>query len=87
MLGKLRIEQADGGNIQTIEPDHRLVGGVAMVMPLAARRQHQIVLAHDRLFAIERGEGPVAFHHEAQRDWLWRWQGAISPGRISCRPA
>jgi hypothetical protein len=67
MLGELRIEQADGGDVETIEPDHRLVGGVAMVMPLAARRQHQIVLAHDRLLAIERGEGPVALHHEAQR--------------------
>ena len=38
-----------------------------MVVPLPARRQHQIERSHHRFFAIDRGEGAFALHNESQR--------------------
>ena len=65
-LGEAGVEVANRRNVETVEPDHRLAGGVAMVVPLPAGGQHQIERPHHRLFAVDGGEGAFTLEHKAQ---------------------
>lgn len=56
-----------GWYVEAVEPDHRLVRRVAVIVPLPTRRQHQIERAHQCLLAINGGKGAFAFKHEAER--------------------
>jgi hypothetical protein len=42
---------------------------------------------HDGAFAIDGSVAPEPSTMKRSADCEWRWLGAISPGRISCRPA
>ena len=64
MLGKAGIEHLDEGNVEPVEPDHRLVGLIAMIVPQPRRGQDQVVLLHIGPLAVERGEGALARHDE-----------------------
>ncbi|MNS99432.1 hypothetical protein D3C72_1338340 [compost metagenome] len=65
-LSEAGVEVTDGRDVQPVQPDHRRLGRVAVVVPLAARRQHQVEGLHHRLLAVHRGIGAAALHDEAQ---------------------
>ena len=66
MFGEARIVQQHGRDIEPVQPDHRLRRGIAVVVPLPARSQHQVERSHDGFFAVDGGEGAFALHHEPQ---------------------
>ena len=66
-LRKSGIEETHDGNVQTVEPYHRLVAQVAMVVPGPGRRDDEVAAAHRRAFAIDRGVGTLAVQHQTQR--------------------
>ena len=66
-LGEGGVVEAHGRDIQAVEPDHRPAAVVAVVVPLPVGREHQVAGRHHRALAIDRGEGAVALHDEAER--------------------
>ena len=84
-IGSLLREH--GRQIERIEPDHRPVAFMAMLVPQQRRRENQIAALHRQLFAVDDGVAALAFHHEAHRarrsagDWA-----RSRRGRISCSP-
>ena len=67
VLREAGVEEADHGNVQAIEPHHRRVGFVAVVVPGPARRDDEVARPHGRALAVHRGVGAGAFDDEAQR--------------------
>ncbi len=65
-LGEARVEQAHDRDVEPVEPDHRLVGLVAMVVPGPGRCDHEIAGQHRRALAIDRGIGALSLDNEAQ---------------------
>ena len=62
-----RIEQPHSGDVETVEPDHRFVTRISMIVPLPVGGQHQIERVHYRFFTVESGVSTTSFHDETQR--------------------
>ena len=67
MLGERRVEELDDRDVEPVEPEHRLVGLVAVVVPGHRRRDDEVAVVHRRAFAVDGGVGAVALEDEAQR--------------------
>ena len=67
MLGKRRVEELDDRDVEPVEPEHRLVGLVAVVVPRHRRRDDEVAVVHRRAFAVDGGVGAVPLEHEPQR--------------------
>ena len=66
-FGKARVEMPDGRNVEAIEPDHWPVAGIAVVVPLPARSQHEVERLHHCPFPVDGGEPARSLQHETQR--------------------
>ena len=53
--------------VEAVEPDHRLIAGIAVIVPAPLRRQNKVAGAHGGAFAIDGGKCPFTFNHKAQR--------------------
>ena len=67
VLRKLRVEQRNQCDIETVHPDDRFVGLVLMIVPLQRRRQHEIARIHFQPLAVHGRGRAFAFEHETQR--------------------
>src|SRR5450830_94295 len=71
VFGKAGIEEAQHGNIQSIQPYHRLTdtidAEIAVIMPTPRRCDDEIARMHDGALAVDRGVSPLAVDDEAQR--------------------
>jgi hypothetical protein len=54
--------------IQSVEPDHRAIALVAVIVPFPRRREHHVAAFHHDLLALDRGEAAFALDDEAQRE-------------------
>jgi hypothetical protein len=54
MLGEHRLEEVDDRQIEYIEPDHRSVRRIAMVMDCPVWCQHEITRRHVGALALDR---------------------------------
>ena len=52
---------------RAVEPNHRPVAVIAVVVPRPGGGRHEIPLGHGRALAVHGGVGAVAFYDEAQR--------------------
>ena len=67
MLVETRLEEVDGRHVQHVEPHHRFLRGVAVVVDGPVRRQHEVARRHDGLLAVDLGVGALAVEDEADR--------------------
>src|SRR5690348_9998469 len=67
MLGEARIEMIDGWDVEPIQPDHRLITRVTVVVIGPRGRQYEVAGMHGGALAIDSGVGAFAFDDEAQR--------------------
>ena len=61
------LEEIDRGQVEHVEPDHRLFRLVAVVMGGVARRDDKVAGPHDGLLALDLGIGALAVEDEADR--------------------
>ena len=54
-------------HVEHVEPDHRLVAIVTVLVPAHARREHQVAKFHRAFLAIDQRDGARSFEQEAQR--------------------
>ena len=66
-LGERGVEKRHDGNVEPIEPYHRLIAIVPVIVPGPRWRNHEIPFVHERLFALYRRVRAIAFDDEAQR--------------------
>ncbi len=67
MLGEGGVEEIDRRHVEHVEPDHRLLGRIAVIVRSPVRRDHEIAAAHDGLLALDRGVSAIAVEHETDR--------------------
>ena len=67
LLGERRLEEVDLWKVQHVEPQHRLVGGVAVVVRRPVRGDDEVARRHVGFLALDRGIGALAVEHEADR--------------------
>ena len=67
MLDEGRIQHLDDGNVEPVEPEHRLVGVIAVIVPGHVGRDDEVARRHRRALAVDAGVRAFAFQHEAQR--------------------
>jgi hypothetical protein len=56
------------GEVEAVEPDHRLTTLVTVVVPSPRRSQDHVAALHVYLFAIDGSEAAVTFDDEAERE-------------------
>ena len=66
VLGERGVEELDDRDVEAVEPEHRLVGLVAVVVPRHRRRDDEVAVVHRRPLAVHGRVRAVAFEHEAQ---------------------
>ena len=54
-------------NVETVLPDNRLPGLIAVVVPRPARREYQVSRVHHGLLAFDGCVGSAPLHDEAER--------------------
>ena len=59
-----RVERFDQRNVQHIHPDDRRIAVVAVIVPFAVRRDHEIATLKRTFFAADSCVGLVALQHE-----------------------
>ena len=67
LLGKACAQQFDDLDVEAVQPDHRLLCIVAMIVPRPGGCDDEIARLHRRALAIDRGVGAVTLNDEAQR--------------------
>src|SRR5207245_10059322 len=68
LLVKDRVHVSDKRRVDGIQPNHRLVAGVLVMMPGSLRRQNEIVLLHMEFFAVDDGVSLwISFRHKPER--------------------
>ena len=67
VLDEGSVEHLDDGDVEPVEPEHRLVGVVAVVVPGHVGGDDEIAGMHGRALAVDAGVGALALQHEAQR--------------------
>ena len=67
MLDEGRIQHLDDRYVEAVEPEHRLVGVVAVVVPGHVGRDDEVARMHGRALAVDAGMRALAFQDEAQR--------------------
>ena len=68
-VGRLReagVEQPDHRDIQSVQPHHRMVGFIPVVVPGPARGDDEVAGFHDRPLALDRGVGAAPLDDEPQ---------------------
>ena len=55
----------DGRHVEHVEPHHRLLARIAVVVRRPVGGDDEVAVLHLRLFAFDRGIGALAFQHEA----------------------
>ena len=90
-LGGEGLHDAD---VEAVHPYHRLVAGIAVVMPGPRRRDDEITRPHRGALAVDRGVGARALDDEAQRRLRMAvarrdlgWQDELQPGVQALRDA
>ena len=66
-LHEARVEERDDRDVEAVEPHHRLIARVAVVVPRPGRRDDEVAGMHRDALAVDRGIRAGAFDHEAQR--------------------
>ena len=64
-LEEYGLQQVGQRQVQTVQPDHGVAGGVAVVVPGPVGGQHQISGKHGYLVAFDGGMAAVAFDDES----------------------
>ena len=72
------IQQLDHRDVEPVEPEHRLVGVVAVVVPGHVGRDDEIAGRHEGTLAVHGRVRALAFEHEAQR----RLRVAVGGGHL-----
>ena len=67
LLGEAGVEEAHQRDVEAVEPDHRLVAVVAVVVEGPRRRDDEVAVAHRRALAVDGRVGALAVEHQAQR--------------------
>ena len=67
MLGERRFEEIDLRKVEHVEPQHRLVRRIAVVMRRPVGGDDEIAGRHEGFLALDRGVGALAVEHEADR--------------------
>src|SRR6516162_5101413 len=78
-LGEAGIQQAHDRNVEPVEPDHRLLRLVAVVVPSPGRGNHEVAGEHRRALTVDGGIGSLALDDEAQR----RLRMAVRRGHLA----
>ena len=65
IVGERRLEEIDLREIEHVEPQHRLLRGIAVVVRRPVRGDHEVAGRHERLLALDRRIGALAVEHEA----------------------
>jgi len=79
LLAERRAEEARERGVEPVEPDHRHVAEIGVVVPCPGRRHHEVAGLHRQLLAGDRRVGAFALDDEAQRARVCDATGAISP--------
>ena len=66
-LGEAGAQQLDELDVEPVEPNHRLRGFVAVIVPGPGRGDDEIAGLHQGALAVDRGIGAVPLDDEAQR--------------------
>jgi hypothetical protein len=80
------VKRADERDVEPVEPDDRLIARVAVVVEGPPGRDDEVAGVHRDALAVDRC-APCPSRTNRSADFVWRLLGAISPGRISCKPA
>jgi hypothetical protein len=67
VLGERSIEELDDRNVQPVEPEHRLIRLVPVVVPRHRRRDDEVAVVHPRPLAVHGRGCAVALEYEAER--------------------
>ena len=67
LLGERRLEEVDLGKIEHVEPQHRLLRGIAMIVRRPVGGNDEIAGRHVGLLALDCSVGALAVEHEADR--------------------
>ena len=67
ILGKAATKVIHQRQIQTIQPNHRLIARVAVVVPAPLRGEDKVARMHLSAFTIDGGKCAFSFHDKAQR--------------------
>ena len=64
VLGERGLEVIDRRHVEHVEPHHRLLAGIAVVVRRPVGGDDEVAVVHHRLLALDRGVGALAFQHE-----------------------
>ena len=67
MGGERRLKMIDRRQIEHVEPHHRLLAGIAVVVRRPVGGDDEVAMRHHGLLAFDRGIGALAVEHEADR--------------------
>ncbi len=67
LLGERGLEEVDLREVEHVEPQHRLLRGVAVVVRRPVGGDDEVAGRHEGLLALDRGVGALAVEHEADR--------------------
>ena len=67
MLGETCLEEIDGRQIEHVEPDHRLLRSIAVIVRGPIRGDDEVAALHCRPLAFHRRIGALAVQHEPDR--------------------
>ena len=65
MVGERRLEMIDRRQVEHVEPHHRLLARIAVIVRRPVGGDDEVAVRHHRLLAFDRGVGALAFQHEA----------------------
>ena len=64
MLGKAGIEETHRWNIKPVEPHHRLITEITVIMKGPRWRDDEVAPMHGRALAVHRGVRAFAIHYK-----------------------
>jgi len=85
-LGERSVEKTGERNIESVQPDHRRIAVIAMIMPGPGWRDNKIAKLHDRAFAIDAGMTARTIQHKTQRRLAMAMSGSHFVGHHQLQP-
>jgi hypothetical protein len=68
MFGEVTRQHLPQRQVETVEPHHRTIAFIAVIVPFPRRREHHVAAFHHDLLAFDRREAAFALDDETQRE-------------------
>jgi hypothetical protein len=82
-----RAEKSRKGRIESVNPDEPACAVIAVGVPAPSGRDDEISRMHVHALARNNRVAALALARKRNAEGLWRCEGAISQGRMICKPA